>query len=157
MRKTNPFRIEWDAHIYEHKERNQDWFWAVGIVTFAIAVVSVIFGNIIFAILILTAAFSLALFINRPPETVHVVVNEKGITRGNVLYPYTSLKSYWIDIEHPHNKILLKSQKVFMPLIVIPLGKDVNLDNLDNTLSQILEKEEHQLPFVELLLEYLGF
>ena len=47
------FKIEWDAHEYEHKERNRDWFWAVGIISVSLAVVAVIFGNIIFAILIL--------------------------------------------------------------------------------------------------------
>ncbi|MBX4181620.1 hypothetical protein KW807_02035, partial [Candidatus Parcubacteria bacterium] len=110
------FKLEWDAHEYEHKERTQDWFWAVGILSVAIAVVSIILGNTIFGILVLISAFSLALFINRPPETLHVVVDEHGITRGKVHYPYETLESYWIDVEHPHNKILVKSQKLLMPL-----------------------------------------
>ena len=157
MARQQSFRIEWDAHEYEHKERSQDWFWAVGIVTFAVALVSVIFGNIIFAILILTAAFSLALFINRPPETLHVIIDEKGVTRGNVRYPYDSLISFWIDIEHPHKKILLRSNKLLMPLIVVPLGEEVDVEQLDETLSKFLKEEYHSLPFVEKVLEYLGF
>jgi hypothetical protein len=157
MARAESFKIEWDAHEYEHKERSQDWFWAVGIVTFAIAMVSVIFGNIIFGIFILTAAFSLALFINRQPETLHVVVDEKGITRDRVHYPYTSLSSFWIDVEHPHNKIILRSEKMLMPLIVIPLEKGVDVERLEETLSQFLKKEYHSLPLVEKILEYLGF
>lgn len=157
MPKQPSFRIEWDAHEYEHKERSQDWFWAVGILTFAIAITAVIFGNIIFAILILTAAFALALFINRPPETVHVVIDEKGVTRGRVHYPYSTLKSFWIDTEHPHNKILLRSEKLLMPLIIIPLEPNTDEERLDEVLSQFLEKEYHSLPFVEKLLEYFGF
>lgn len=157
MPKQPSFKIEWDAHEYEHKERSQDWFWAVGIVTFAIAIVSVIFGNIIFAILILTAAFSLALFINRPPETIHMVVDEKGVTRGRIRYPYDSLISFWVDTEHPHRKIILRSNKLFMPLIVVPLGEGVNVENLEETLAKFLEEEFHSLPFIEKALEYLGF
>lgn len=151
------FKIEWDAHEYEHKERSQDWFWAMGIIIVAVALVSVIFGNIIFAILILLAAFSLSLFLNRPPETLHVVINERGITKGRVHYPYETLQSFWIDDDHPHKKILVRSEKLFMPLIIIPLSEEVDLERLHSVLLQKLTEEYHTLPFIERVLEYLGF
>ena len=157
MKKPETFKYEWDAKEYEHKERSQDWFWAVGIVTLAVAVTSVILGNIIFAILVLTAVFAMAIFINRPPEIIHVVVDEKGITRDRVRYPYEMLESYWLDTEHPHPKIILKSKKLFMPLIVVPIGEDANPEKLDATLSKFLVEKFHSLPFVEKVLEYLGF
>lgn len=156
MKKPTPFKIEWDAHEYEHKERSQDWFWAVGILTFAIAVTAVILGNIIFAILVLTAVFTLALFVNRPPQTVHVVVDETGIARGRVKYPYESLSSFWLDEDHPHPKIILRSKKLFMPLIIVPLG-DTDAIKLNEILSRYMTEEYHSLPFVEKVLEYLGF
>lgn len=157
MPKQTSFKIEWDAHEYEHKERGQDWFWTVGIIAFAIAITSVILGNIIFGILILTAVFSLALFINRPPETTHVIIDEKGVVRGNIRYPYSTLKSFWIDEDHPHQKILLRSEKMLMPLIVIPLSHEIDTEQIENTLSQFIEKEPLALPLVETLLEYVGF
>ena len=157
MKKPAPFRIEWDAHEYEHKERSSDWFWAVGILSIAIAVATVIFGNIIFGIFILTAVFALALFINRPPETVHVVVDERGVTRGRIHYPYSTLQSFWIDIEHSHPKIMLASEKLFMPLIIVPLGSDVDPEKLHDALSTALSEKYHSLPFVEKIIEYLGF
>ena len=155
--KVTPFRIEWDAHEYEHKERSQDWFWAVGIITVSVAVAAVIFGNIIFGILVLVSVFTLALFINRPPETIHMAVNESGITRGKIHYPYSTLHSYWLDTDHPHPKIILRSEKMFIPLIVVPLSHDIDAEHLDRTLSQFLIEKHHNLPFVELVLEYLGF
>jgi len=151
------FKLEWDAHEYEHKERTQDWFWAVGIVTVSIAVASIIFGNIIFGILILISAFALSLFATRPPSTLHVVVDEKGVTREHVRYPYSTLKSFWIDVEHPHKKIILRSDRMFMPLIIIPLSDDVDADELHDTLMQVLPEEFHSIPFIEKVLEYLGF
>ena len=151
------FRLEWEAHEYEHKERSQDWFWAVGIITFAVAITAVILGNPIFAILVIVGAFSLALFINRPPETVRVAVDEKGVTRGKVRYPYATLDSYWIDLEHPHPKIILKSKKLLMPLIIVPLGSEADAEELDERLSEYLSREFHTLPLVEQVLEYLGF
>ena len=154
--RATPFQLEWDAHEYEHKERSEDWFWAVGIISISVAIASVIFGNVIFGILVIVSVFALALFINRPPETIHVVVNERGITRGNILYPYDTLTSYWLDTEHPHPKILLSSQKPFMPIIVVPIGNS-NAEELDKVLAQFLPEKYHSLPFVEQVLEYLGF
>ena len=91
MRKVAPFRIEWEAHEYEHKERSLDWFWAMGIISISIAIATVIFGNIILAVLVLVSVFSLALFINRLPTTIHVSVTEQGITRDKIHYPYSTL------------------------------------------------------------------
>lgn len=149
--------MEWDAHEYEHKERSSDWFWAVGIISVSIAIAAIIFNNIIFAILVLLATFTLSIFASRPPTTLHMVLNEKGVTRGRVHYPFSTLKSFWIDIEHPHKKIILESQKMFMPLIIIPLNAETNVDELHENLSTFLAEEFHTLPFVERILEYLGF
>ncbi|MEX2013553.1 MAG: hypothetical protein WD897_01405 [Parcubacteria group bacterium] len=151
------FKIEWDAHEYEHRQRNPDWFWAVGIVSVSVAIASVIFGNIIFGILVLIGAFALSLFANRPPSTLHIVVDEKGVIRGKVRYPYRTLQSFWIDTEHPHKKIILRSEKLFMPLIIVPLGDSVDVEQLRENLSRFLPEEFHSLPLIERVLEYLGF
>jgi hypothetical protein len=151
------FKIEWGAPEYEHKERSADWFWAMGIVVLSIAVTCIIFGNIILAILILLSAFSLSLFLNREPEIIDVIINEKGITRENIFYPYQTLHSFWIDDEHSHPKILLRSDKLLMPLIIIPLGDNVDIDKLHTILSEFLKEEPHELPWAEKFLEYLGF
>ncbi|MEK7194555.1 MAG: hypothetical protein AAB660_02610 [Patescibacteria group bacterium] len=157
MIKNGSVTLEWEAHDYEHKERSSDWFWAAGIVTLAIAFASIIFGNIIFGVLILVSAVSLALFINRPPENIHASVTDKGIQREKTFYPFETLESFWIDIEHPHNKIILRSKKMFMPLILVPLGTNINAEQLHTHLEKHLKEEYHSLPFVEKILEYLGF
>jgi len=157
MARPQSFKIEWEAHEYEHKERSQDWFWAVGIISVSVAIAAVIFGNIIFGILVLVGAFTLLLFASRPPSILRVSIDEKGITRGAVRYPYQTLESFWIDTEHPHKKIILRSSKLLMPLIIVPLGDEANVDELHEKLSIFLNEEFHSLPFVEKVLEYLGF
>jgi len=157
MKKQKTFEIEWEAHEYEHKERDPDWFWAVGIITLSLVVASIIFGNIILGILILLSSFSLSLFINRHPETIHIVVDDLGVTKGQIRYPFETLHSFWIDIEHPHKKIILKSKKLLMPLIIIPLSSDIDPNRLEKTLLRFLPEEFARLPLAETVLEYLGF
>ena len=151
------FKIEWDAHEYEHKERKSDWFWAVGIISVSLAITSIILDNIILGLLILISAFTLSIFANRPPKTIHVVVYDKGITKDKIHYPYNTLRSFWIDIEHPHKKIILRSEKLLMPLIIIPLGEDTDIEQIHDDLSSTLPEEFHSLPFIERIIEYLGF
>jgi len=151
------FKLEWDAHEYEHKERSGDWFWAVGIIAVALALVSIIFGNIILAILILIGTFTLTLFAKRSPDNLHVVVDEKGVTRNRVHYPYSTLHSFSIDTDHPHKKIILRSKKLLMPLITVPLSDEVDAEELHDYLSQSLPEEFHTLPFIEKILDHLGF
>lgn len=157
MAQEKSFELKWSAHEYEHKEREQDWFWAVGIITISIAIASIIFGNIIFAILILISAFALSLFINRFPEIINVTIDNKGVTKGNVRYPFETLHSFWIDLEHPHKKIIFKSKKLLMPLIIVPLGDHEDIDELKDILDNYLTEEYQRLPFAETILEYLGF
>lgn len=151
------FKIEWDAPEHEHKLRSEDWFWAVGIIALASAVAAIIFGDVIFGILIILSAFSLSLFINRSPELVHIVVDERGIIKGKTLYPYNTLHSFWVDPERSHPVILLRSQKMFMPLIHIPLDPDTNLDRLERAMLQHLPTEYYGHHIAERVLEYLGF
>jgi hypothetical protein len=150
------FRIEWDAHEYEHKERSSDWYWAVGIVAVSGAIASIIFGNIIFAVLLLLSVFSLTLHINRPPETTHIILDEQGVQYKNTLFPYDTLHSFWVDEEHSHPKIILRSKKTFMPLIIVPLG-DAQGDRVRNVLLKELPEEFQSLSIVEKILEYFGF
>jgi len=152
-----PFKLEWDAHEYEHKQRSSDWFWAVGIVAFALAFASIIFGNIILGILILVGTLSLTTYARRDPEEIHVVIDEKGITRGKIRYLFPSLESFWIDLEHPHPKIIIRSEKMFMPYIVIPLAGEVDAERLRRILARYMHEEFHSLPFAEKVLDYLGF
>lgn len=151
------FSLEWDAPEHEHKERSADWFWAAGIVVFGIALTSIIFGNIIFAILVVVASFSLTLFINKKPDNLHIIINENGVRKSNTLYPMDTLASFWIDLSHAHKKIIIRSQKPLMPLIIIPLGEKVDLNRLREFLMSKMPEEELSLPLAEKILEYLGF
>jgi hypothetical protein len=157
MAKVSTLHIEWDAHEYEHKERSADWFWAVGILTVSFAIVSILLGNIIFGILILLSVFTLSLYINRPPQIIHAFIDNQGIVRDKVRYPYDTLHGYWVDEDHPHKKIILRSKKTLMPLIIIPIGEKVDPEKLRDILAEYLPEERLDLPLAEKVLEYLGF
>jgi hypothetical protein len=148
--------LSWETIEYLHSKKSMDWYWIVGAVAISFALVAVILNNLIFGILIIIAAFTLALFASKPPQILKVEINTAGIDLNNTHHPYGELESFWIEQNDPNPKIILKSKKVFMPFITIFI-EDVPVDELHVILSHYLKEEKHVEPFLEKLLVYLGF
>src|SRR5687767_11300806 len=90
-------KIVWSAPEYEEKERSQDWFWALGIIIITGALASIIFGNYFFAALLIIAGGLLAFFALKKPDMVVYELNEKGLQIHGRIYPYDSIKAFWIQ------------------------------------------------------------
>ncbi len=149
-------KISWTTKEYFHQEKTADWYWVVGIVTISIALISIILNNVIFAILVIVSSFTLSLFASRKPEDIKITVDQKGVTVGKTQYPYINLDSFWIETREIQPKIILKSKKMLMFFIVIFI-EEVEIEEVKELLNRHLPEEEHQEPFLEKLLVYLGF
>ena len=153
--------LEWKTIEHHHEEKSSDWFWILGIISLATAILAVYFGNILFAIVILLSTFTIVLFIHTKHQEIDVSINKKGIRIDKILYPYTNLESFWIDEEeefdHVQTQLLVKSQKVLQPLIIIPIPDEVDLEDLKNYLLSYIDEEEMKEPFFNHLMEFLGF
>ena len=153
-------QISWRAPEYIHTHKTADWYWIVGIVTLSIAIIAVIFNNLIFGILVIVAAATLSMHASRPPRKIDIVISQLGVRIGNVFYPYDELESFWIETEDMptviHPKIIFKSKKKLMFLITALL-ENQNPDEIEEYLAQHLPKIEHTEPFLEKLLVYFGF
>ena len=155
----HPTPIRWQALEYHHESKSVDWFWAVGIIAVCVIILSVLYDNYLFAILILIATFSVFMYAVRQPELVQFELNRRGIIIHRKIYPYASLQSFWVEEfnnVHPHPKLLIKSQKVMVPLIVIPIA-GVHPDEVRDFLQHYLPEEEIYEPLSQKVMEYLGF
>jgi len=70
--------IRWQGYEYDHQEKTSDWFWVLGIVALSSAATAIIFKNILFALLILIGAFTVALFAAKKPNLTHFEINRRG-------------------------------------------------------------------------------
>lgn len=149
----------WEAHEYTFQEKSSDWYWAVGIVAVSVSIISIIFGNILLALLVLLGSFALSLFASKRPSVIKFEINKTGILINRTLYPYGTLESFWVE-DNRHldleSKLFIKSQRMAVPIIIIPLeGMDPE-DIRDFLLDHLLE-EHHVESAGQKLLEYLGF
>lgn len=149
--------MEWEIPEYELSEKGSDWFWAVGIVSVSIAVTSIIFNNVLFALVILLSALALTLHAVRKPPLMHVILSHRGVRINDLFYPYNTLDSFWVEDQFHPRKLIIKSRKFFMSLIVVPLPDDLESDDLRDYLDDFLPSEEHHEPFLQKVLEYFGF
>ena len=150
--------ISWQGYEYVHREKNSDWFWALGIIALSSAITAIIFKNILFALLILIGAFTLALFAAKKPYLIHFEITRRGVSIDDTMYPFVTLESFWIDEdEYGHYTIILKSQRIVMPYIVIPLSELIEFEDVRNVLLTKLEEEELHEPVSHKILEFFGF
>jgi hypothetical protein len=150
--------LSWQAFEYEYREKSADWYWALGIIAVTGAIAAVILNNILFAVLIIVGSFFLAVFAARRPPLVQFEVSSRGVRINTILYPHVSLATFWI-IERAHGpaKLLVKSKKPLSPLISLPIADTISLDALRELLSEHLDEEELEEPFMHTLMEFLGF
>jgi hypothetical protein len=148
--------IAWQVYEFEHNEKTSDWFWIVGIIGVTLAVVAIIFDNTLFAGLIVMATVSIIVFGNKEPHLLDCEINKKGIRVHKTFYPYSNLEAFNVT-EGYSPKLLLKSSKLLMPLISIPIG-NIHPDEISPILNEVLKLDEKlKEPFAHLLMDYLGF
>ena len=151
------YKISWKALEYKKREKTVDWYWAVILIALAIVIAAFVTHNGFFAIFIIIATAMLMSFSIVPPKTVDVSINQKGVTVGKEMYSFVTLESFWVDGQNKDNqKILFKSKKPIMPIIVIPLEEHHHLDVREFLLKYLPEVEMHEA-LSKKIMEKLGF
>lgn len=149
--------IEWYSFDHPPHQKTNDWYWILGIVALAGAVLSFYFGNILFGIFVIVGALAVGLISARKPKEVRVAVTHRGIIMGNYEYPYSSYKSFWIEDDHLHGaRILLHPVSTFLPLLSIPVSDEVNLEELRDTINDYLDEQFLRESAIHRLFDKLG-
>ncbi|HEY6019761.1 MAG TPA: hypothetical protein VIY48_07620, partial [Candidatus Paceibacterota bacterium] len=89
--------IAWIVHTHEHKERSTDWYWTLGLSAVVGIALSIYFNNPLLAGIILIAAGSIGTLAARGPRTHWVRVTTRGIVMDGTLYPWESVRSFYVE------------------------------------------------------------
>jgi len=155
----NPYRgqqMSWSDYEHEHEKRGSDWYWALGIIAISASLTSIIFGNFLFALVILIAAITLGLLANRPPKIVEFIITDKGFAIDDDLYLYNSIIAFCINESGDHPVLLVDTQKTFSPHLVISL-EHADAEEVRDMLSHFIPEKELQEPLSHRVMEMLGF
>lgn len=150
---------EWEGREREHNPRSADWYWVVGIVSGACAVAAIIFGNYLFAIVIIMAAVALALHATIEPPVHRFRLVEQGLVIGEDLYPFSSMTSFAIleDVDGEMEPILsIKTDSWVAPHLEVPL-EGVDADLVYDRFLGAVEEDEHHPILSDVVAAWLGF
>jgi hypothetical protein len=149
--------VYWEAPEHNHIEKTSDWYWVLGILALASAVASIIFNNVLFAMVILLGTATIFVTAHRKPRTIAFEVSGRGVIIDEDLYPYSTLDSFYLDEHNPSGpQLLVKSKKLFVPLLILPVPEDY-IDDIEDVIAVRLREEHLEEPFSHQLLEFLGF
>ncbi len=152
-----PRSITWEAPEHHHVEKGNDWFFALAIIIISFVVVAILFNDTLLALLIGLAGGALAVSAAKRPSIVPYAVTVRGVKVEDDVYPFSSLLSFRIDEEDFRGpQLLLKVDKKFMPLIVMPIPLS-NIDDIDRLLRENIPEEDLEEPLFMKILELLGF
>lgn len=149
--------LEWNSPEYTQHKKSVDWYWAVGIITIAGTVASFIFGNYLFGIFVLLSGVLAFYFSIRKPEEIHFSITNQGIIAGAIKYPYDGIKYFAIERKQEQSALLLLTERVFMPIISVPIPIDLEQHVFDILTNHGIEEEDLREPGIYKLLEKVGF
>ena len=156
-------KLNWSALEYEEKERQVDWFWALGVVVVASSLAAIIFGNYFFAILLIVGGLLMGFFAIKKPDMVFYELNEKGLKIRDRIYLYEKIKAFWVqkplsdDGKVMPPALFIKSQRLLVPVFSVPIEETsvVKIHNL--MLAHDVPEEEMKEHPSEKIMEALGF
>ena len=149
--------IQWLFPEYHYRKKNPDWFWAVSIIAVAIAIISVLYSNTLFAIFILLGAFTLMMYAAKQPRMISFSIDEHRILINDEEHPFHSLKSFWIHQYETGDILIVESGKTLTPYLRIPISQNVSTEQIRNLCLENLPEKEHHESLSEVIMEYLGF
>ncbi len=155
----NEEKLTWRTYEFDFKEKTGDWFWAVGIITVAVATISVIYNNILFAIFTVIAGAMIAHNGKREPNFLKIKIDTKGLYINDLLYPYQNIKTFWVE-ENKWGppKLILRIDRLVNPIMVIAVETDeVDAETVRNYLLSFVVEEKIHEPISQRIMEYFGF
>lgn len=135
----------WRTFEYEEKERSVDWFWAVGIIGLTITIISFLYDNYMFGIMIFIGIACLIYFNARTPRELTISISNRGIRIEQELYVYQNIRNFWIEPQPRSDgryHLILLTRRFFMPAFSIPLPQELDAGEVRNFLLEYIEEKE---------------
>ena len=150
-------RISWQVEEYTHREKTPDWFWALGVVAVAGAIIAGIYHDILFSILIILSALIMGYYAARKPDIIEVSINEDGIKVRDFMYLFERINGFAIEEHIMGNKLLIESRRAIVPIISIPLPESLDTEGLYELLKTKITEKELRISTSHRIIEHIGF
>lgn len=149
--------MEWEALEHSYSEKTNDWYASAILISGSLIAVEFLLNNFLLITLTVIATVAFLLMAAKKPDVVRVQIRKNGIRVGEILYPYQMLEGFSVIEYTPERRLLLQSTRTFMPLIVIHVADDIDVEELHDELAHYLPERELHESVPQLLMERFGF
>lgn len=137
--------LEWEAP--EFKEYAKSWIWYVGLMTIGLllAAYQTYVGDYFGATTVIILALLVAWFANRKPEIITIILDNEGITLGNMRIPYKHFKHFWVVNTKEHKTLNLEASTYLKQTVIVELA-DEDPDEVRRIVSKHVQESEAAAP-----------
>ncbi|MDB4940390.1 MAG: hypothetical protein JWO40_815 [Candidatus Doudnabacteria bacterium] len=149
--------FSWKTMEFEHYEKGTGWYLTLAVIGFMMIAYQIYLHDYFAVITILVILLAIYFFSKQLPGEVDVVITNKAVTVGNVAFPYTTIKRFWI-VDKNHSKKLILETTAYLNRYIILLLNDVNPEEVADILKEFLpESEPNQETMAQRLARKLRF
>jgi hypothetical protein len=98
--------ISWEASEFVHHAKNPLWYIGFAVLAGALIVYGIFSGSLITIIMFALIVALAFVYAHRKPRTMNHDLTLTGIILGDTMYPYKSIRKFWIIYEPPQVKTL---------------------------------------------------
>lgn len=149
----------WEGTEYSFEERSTDWYWALGVVAAAATIASILFGNVLLALVIVAGATTVALQAAKHQRVHRFALYDEGVAIDNDLYLFEDMRDFsvleYLDESLPP-ALSIKTNHLLAPHLLIPIN-DVDPYEVYEFISERLPEGMHEDTVLDRLAAYLKF
>ncbi len=139
-----------------HRERSVDWYWGLGALALAGALVSIFFGNVLLAVIIGLGAFSIGMLASRDPREHSIKIDPRGLVIDGTRYPFSSVHSFWVERETSYPRLFVSMTGVVTSHFSFELKDEAHGNEVRAYLHRFAKEEEQGPHLGEHLAEIFG-
>ena len=158
--------ISWRAPEFEHRPKNESWYWMSFIAGIILMAVAVWQKNFLFAVFVVLAWITIIFSVNRKPTMWNFRIDKEGVQislpsgdkASAKTYLYSGIRGF--DI-HPtpgdeYKELILKQRSKFSTFVKINIfARDE--EKIKSFLEEFLPHEEYDPPLADSLAKLIGF
>lgn len=149
--------LTWTSSLYPAAQKTKGWYIGLFVVTALFALYGILTNAWSFSVVIIVAAGVYYYLNEQDVPVVDVVISDLGILIGRRVFPFSDLKTFWIDYNPPFHKelhLILKNE--YKHEIIVSIHA-LNPSELRRILTRYLpEWEDRKKTFSENLTHFLG-
>jgi len=150
--------LTWEAPEYVVYKKTTVWYIGFGILLALLLFFAFVMQSFLTGIIFLLSGILIFFHSERPPKIVSYDLRTTGIRVDSQIYLYRELTAFNIVERGASIYLLLKSKRLLMPLIHIPLSDDMEHEKVLELLSNHLPQDTDFVePLADVLAHWVGF